>query len=87
MMQTTRKGDPVRDFVRALPDEDLRFLQTRLGQRLGGDIGDAVAFAENSAPDLSQFMGAAESATDYYARIDHIEAMVQGEARRRTIRR
>ncbi len=82
-MDRTKKEDAVRGFVLSLGDDELKFVHTRLSQRLGGDLGEAVKFMEYF-PDIEKFLGSAGSATEYYTRIDHLEAMVQGESRRRS---
>ncbi len=77
-----RRVDIIKDYVKNLNDEEWRFLQNRLGQRLGGDLAEAVSFLEKTV-EVDRFLGGAPTATDYYNRLDHIEAIVQGDSKRR----
>ncbi len=78
-----RRTDTIKEYVKNLSEEDWRFLQNRLSQRLGGDLTEAVTFLEKN-PEIDRFLGAASSNSDYYNRIDHIEAMIQGDSKRRS---
>jgi len=78
-----RRPDAIKDYVRGLNDEEWRFIQARLTQRLSGDLGEAIVLMEKT-PEVDRFLGGALSATDYYNRLDHIEAIVQGDSKRRT---
>jgi hypothetical protein len=78
-----KKQDVVREFVRGLSDEELRFLQTRLSQRLNGDLGEAATMMQGF-PSLDKWLVEAASHHEFFARMDHIEAMVQGEVKKRS---
>lgn len=78
-----KTGDVVRDFIKNLSEDDARFVQTRLVQRLGGDVGEVVEFMQRF-PEMDEFLRGANSADEMYARLDHIEAIVQGESKKRS---
>ncbi len=77
------KNDVIKQYVRNLSEEDWKFLYNRFTQRLGGDLGEAVEFLEKT-PEVDKFLSQASSAIDYYARIDHIDACVQNDVKRRS---
>lgn len=79
----TAKNDVIKQYVRNLPEEDWKFIYNRLTQRLGGDLGEAVELMEKNA-EVDKFLSQASSAMDYYARIDHIDACVQNDLKRRS---
>lgn len=83
-MKKTQYNDLLKEYVRRLNDDDLRFLSLRLGQRLGGDVGDAVEFLQRH-PDIDRWFDNATTAADFYDMVDLVDNSVQMEARKRQI--
>lgn len=81
-MKVTKYNDVVKEYVRRLGDEDLRFLSLRLGQRLGGDVGEVLEILQRSA-DVDRWLSTAPSANDFFDMVDLMDSQVQGEVRKR----
>jgi hypothetical protein len=77
-----RNHDTVKEYVRGLNEEELKFLYARYAQRLGGDIAEATEYLQKN-PEIDRWLAGAGSSGDFFARLDHIDALVQGEFKRR----
>lgn len=82
-MKGNRFTDTVREYVRRLTDDDLRYLHMRLTQRVAEDVGEAVEFLQQNA-DVDHWLGLSKSATELFEMIDVIDAAVGTEAKRRS---
>jgi hypothetical protein len=72
----------VREYVRRLSDEDLKFLNGRLKQRLSNDLTDVL---ENlaRANEIDRWLGNARGSDDLYDMVDVIQGFVEKECTRR----
>jgi hypothetical protein len=72
----------LRDYVGRLPDDHLKFLDSRLGQRLGGDLGEAV-FLLSQSHEMDNWLSTARGAVEFYDMVDAVSLSVERECRRR----
>lgn len=77
-----KKGDFLKEYAGRLTDENLRFLDTRLKQRLSGDLADAVTFLSSSS-DMDRHLSFSKGADEFYDVLEAIQKQVEKEARRR----
>lgn len=72
----------LKEYVTKLPDENLKFLDSRLGQRLGGDLGEAV-LELSQASEIDRWLAGAKGAVDFYDMLDLVAKYVEREAIKR----
>lgn len=72
----------IRDYVRNLSEEDLRFLSLRLSQRLGGDMGEAIEKIQSNV-EINRILEVASGANNFFDLIDMTEDAIQQEYRKR----
>ena len=69
----------IREYVRALSDDDLRYIGSRLLDRLGGDLGDAInAMGRNRSVD--EVFRSARGPWDVYDVCDYARDTMLDEA-------
>ena len=81
-MKGNRLSDSIKEYARKLSDEDLRFLNMRLSQRIGADVAEAVELLQRNS-DVDHWLGLSKSASDFYDMIDTVDVALQTEAKRR----
>lgn len=59
----------LKEYCQRLSEEHLRFLSAKLGQRLNGDVGDAIEFLSKNK-ELDKWFVSAESSDQFYDMID-----------------
>lgn len=72
--------DLVRVYIRRLADDDFIFLHTRLSQRLGNDVADAVNFMEK-LPEMDRWFSTSASANDLYDMVDIVYQYLESDSR------
>lgn len=75
-------NDTVRDYVRRLNDDDIKFLSSRLSNRLGGDLGEAFDLIQCNQ-DMDRWLSSADNADDFFDMVDIIDNQIQQEVKRR----
>jgi hypothetical protein len=60
----------IKECVKRISEEDLRFIYYRLSQRLCGDLGEALAFINSNYHDLNSILSSASSHAELYNMID-----------------
>ena len=70
------------EFVSSISDEDLRFLNSRLTERLQGDMGEALDFLSHFKA-MDSILSAATSATEVYEICDTITEVLQKEYKKK----
>ena len=72
----------IREYVKNLSDEDLRYIGTRITERLCGDLGDAVnALGRNR--NIDEVLRTARGSIDLYEMCDFIRDQMWTEAEHR----
>ena len=72
--------DLVRAYVRRLSDADFIFLHTRLSQRLGNDVADAIDFMEKS-PEVDRWFSTSTGANGLYDMVDVVYQYLESDSR------
>jgi len=81
-MKGNRFTDTVKEYARKLNDDDLRFLQMRLSQRIGADLAEALETLQRNA-EVDHWLSMAKSANELYDMVDAVDAALQNEIKRR----
>lgn len=76
-------SDGIKDYIRKMSDEDLRYLQFRLGHRIGGDLAEAIDFLQKNH-EVDRLFASASSAFELFDLVDGIDYLLQQEARKRS---
>lgn len=80
-----KKDSVLREYVRALSEEDLKFLCSRLSHtygRRGGDVPHVVEFVQESA-EMDRLFGSARDADHLYDLVDELQEYSEREIKRR----
>jgi hypothetical protein len=72
----------VREYVRRLSEDDLRFLNSRLGQQLFGDRAEASGFLSQNR-EIDRWLSSAVTATEFFDGLDLVAEYVEKECARR----
>ena len=72
----------IRDYVGKLNEDNLKFLNSRLGQRLSGDLPEALNFLSGNH-EMDRYLASAKTCDDLYEMTDLIEWAVGKECDRR----
>jgi len=72
--------DLVRGYIRRLNDDDVTFLHSRLSQRLGNDVADAVGFIEKT-PEMDRWFATSDDADDLYDMVDVVYQYLEVDPR------
>jgi hypothetical protein len=80
-----KKDSILREYVRSLTEEDIKFLCSRLSHtygRRGGDVAQAVEFIQQ-APDMDRLFASARDANHLYDLVDEVQDYAEREIKRR----
>jgi hypothetical protein len=84
MKNNSKQEYLIREAVRQkLTDDDLKFLNSRLSQRYGGDLADCLTLIEDSYPDINRLLSSTVNADAVYDIVDSLQTAVQDEWKRR----
>lgn len=72
----------IKDYVVNLNEEDLKFLYSRLSERLLGDISEAINFLDKNN-DFSKWFYSAKGSNDVYDMVDKVFKFVEKEHSKR----
>jgi len=72
----------VREYVRRLSEDDLRFVNSRLGQQLFGDRAEACMFLAQNR-EIDRWLSSANTANEFYDGLDLIADFADRECARR----
>jgi hypothetical protein len=72
----------LREYCLKLSDDNVKFLQGRLSQRLGGDLAETVVFLSN-VKEIDKWFLTASSCDEFYDMIDMVYFSVNKEHERR----
>jgi hypothetical protein len=81
----TMNRNTIVEFVSSLSDEDLRFLNSRLTERLQGDIAEALDFISHFKA-MDAICSAATSSDEVYNICDQIAEFLQKECKKKGIK-
>ena len=83
MRSNSKQDYVIKEIVRKIEDEDIRFLHMRLSQRIGGDLAESLILIQDSYQELHHLLSATPNAEAVYEIVDVVEKSVQEEWRRR----
>jgi hypothetical protein len=72
----------LKNWVERLTLDNLKLLQPRLEERLGGDLGEALELI-SSTPEIDRWLQSAANANDFYDMLDTLSEYVTRELRKR----
>jgi hypothetical protein len=78
-----KKDTVLKEFVRSISDEDLRFSCSRLGQRLSGDLPDVIEFFQ-LFPDIDRILLNSKDSFGLYDLLDELQEYLEREIKRRS---
>jgi hypothetical protein len=73
----------VKECVKKIPDEDLRWLSIRFRERVGSDLAEALLLIQERYNDLNRVLANTPSADAVYEIADLIDKHVQDEVKKR----
>jgi hypothetical protein len=76
----------VREYVGKLSDENLRFMQTRLQNRLAGGVAAAVDYL-SAVPEVDKWLSTAKSGDEFFEMVGLVTDHVERETKRRYSKR
>jgi hypothetical protein len=75
-------NDTLKEYVKRINDDDLKYISIRLLRRIGSDVGEAVEVVEKFN-DMDRWLAASNSADDFFNMIDQLDIAVQQEVKKR----
>lgn len=81
-MATKKNSDVVKEFVKKMSDDDLKFVNSRLTQRLGGDIAEAIELIQNDK-NIDAWFSTANNGNDFFDMVEVVHSVVQMEVKKR----
>lgn len=78
-----KKDTVLREFARSLSDDDLKWVYSRLNQRLGGDLGDAMEALQTN-PEVDRLLASVNDADSFYDLADETGEYLERELRKRS---
>lgn len=82
MKGNNKFSDFIKEYARKLTDDDLRFLNVRLLQRIGSDVAEATELLQCNS-EVDHWFSLGRNATDFYEMLDIVDISLQNEAKRR----
>lgn len=80
----TKSESFIKEFVHRLSNDDLAFLFSRLNQRLGGDVAEAVQFLSTHRS-MDTLLQSADNWVDFHNMIESITQFVSKENEKRHV--
>jgi hypothetical protein len=81
-MKSNKGHEIIREYAKKLSDDELRYLNIRLTQRIGGDIAEAVECIQSNQ-EMDRWLSGASSASDFFDMVDQVDGYIQQEVKRR----
>ena len=72
----------LKEYAAKLSEDNLKFLNARLSQRLSGDLAEAVNFLAGTS-DMDHWLESAKSSWEFYDMLDSLHNYVEKEAIKR----
>lgn len=74
----------IKEYVKKISEDDLRWLAIRFKERMGGDLADALGFIQDNYNELNRLLSNAPNADSVYDVADLIDRNLQEEIKRRS---
>ena len=72
----------LKEYCAKLSDDNVKFLQARLSNRISGDLGEAVEFLSGFR-EIDRWLSSASDVNQFYDMVDTVQYAVQREHERR----
>lgn len=72
----------LKEYCQRLSDDNLKFLNSRLDQRLSGDLAEALDFL-GGVKEIDKWLSSADTCYDVYDMLDTVDESVRRECDRR----
>lgn len=76
-MKPKSNDQQIRECLKKVSEEDIKFLSGRLSQRLGGDLGEALTLVQDRYPELNKILSSAMKSVELYDLIDTLDRQIQ----------
>ena len=77
-------NEMLKEYVRKLSEDDLKFISIRLTQRLGSDVGEVVELLQKNS-EVDKWLSTSNNAEEFFDMVDLVEQQIQSEIKRRVI--
>jgi len=77
-----KNTDNLKEYLKKLNDDDLKYLGARLSQRLGGDMAEAVDLMQKNQ-EVDHWLRSAGDSDEFFDMMDLVDDLVQQETRKR----
>lgn len=67
----------IRECVKKISDEDMKYIGIRLSQRIGSDLSEALRFIHDVYPELNKVFSTSSNAAELYNMVDILEKHIQ----------
>jgi hypothetical protein len=74
----------VKEYVKKISEEDLRWLAIRFKERIGSDLAEALLLIQDHYNDINRLLSNTVNADAVYEVADIIDRYIQDELKRRT---
>lgn len=74
----------VKEFAGSISENDLLFVTTRLSDRFGGDLADALNFLSRYK-NVDVFLASARSSDEFYRMLDIVSEVLRQECERKNL--
>jgi uncharacterized protein YqgV (UPF0045/DUF77 family) len=71
-MKAKSVDQQIKECVKKVSDDDLKFISQRLSQRLCGDLGEALSLIQEKYPEINRVLSNASNSLELYNTIDVI---------------
>lgn len=84
-MKSKSVDQQIKEYIKKISEDDLKFLSQRLSQRLGGDLGEAMTLIQDRYPELNKVLSNTPNCSELYNVIDAIDRHVQDAASKKPV--
>lgn len=74
----------VKEFVKKISEDDLRWLQVRFKERVGSDLADALLLIQDHYPELNRLLANSPNSDAVFNVADVIDKFISEELKRRS---
>ena len=76
----------IRECVKRISDDDLKYLGIRLSQRIGGDLSESLVLIQDYYPELNKIFTSAINSNELYNTIDALDKIVDETLSRKMLK-
>lgn len=72
-MKAKSVDQQLKEYVKKVSEDDLKFISQRLSQRLGGDLGEALNLIQERYPEINKVLSSSPNCIELYNAIDVLD--------------